>query len=199
MGHYYDYDTTLESDVKELNFTLRGNSFVFHTDRGVFSRNTIDFGSRLLIESYQFTETTQSILEVGCGYGPISLAIARDFDGEVIGIDVNERAIELANENAELNGVSNVSFTLSNVFEHIDQKYDSIMTNPPIRAGKKIVHQICLEGYDYLNNQGEMWVVIQKKQGAPSLIEKMKSVYQSVKIVKKSKGYYIICAKRVDS
>jgi 16S rRNA (guanine1207-N2)-methyltransferase len=138
-------------------------------------------------------------LDVGCGYGPISLSLSRHFDGDILGIDVNPRALELARENKEINEIDNVTFKESYIYEGIDQKYDSIITNPPIRAGKSVVHDICIGGYEYLNNLGEMWVVIQKKQGAPSLIAKMKEVYQKVNVVKKSKGYYIICGIRVDS
>lgn len=113
-------------------------------------------------------------------------------------IDVNERAVALARENAQLNHIRNVEIFVSDVYEAVkDKKFQVILTNPPIRAGKEIVHRIFSEGYDLLENDGEMWVVIQKKQGAPSALKKLQEIYQEVEEADRSKGYYIFRAKKI--
>ncbi|KAA0544111.1 class I SAM-dependent methyltransferase [Bacillus sp. BGMRC 2118] len=196
--HYYSQNPSVESKPVRFQFTLRGSSFEFTTDQGVFSKNEIDFGSRLLIESFEMPSTEGKILDVGCGYGPIGLSIAKEFATRKVDmVDVNERAMTLAKKNAEINGIHNVNIYYSDALRNIDyEEYAVILTNPPIRAGKKTVHEIFETGYSKLKPNGEMWIVIQKKQGAPSAIEKLKSMFTSVDVIAKSKGYFIICAKK---
>lgn len=195
--HYYSEKPTVESDRKTWQYTLRNHLFTFQSDRGVFSKNEVDFGSRLLIETFVMPNVSGDVLDVGCGYGPIGLTIAKEFERKVQMIDINERAIELAKDNARLNGVTNVNIYQSNLFENVkDQKFAAVLTNPPIRAGKQVVHEIFDKSYDYLVNGGELWIVIQKKQGAPSAIEKLKELFSEVEVVEKKKGYYIIMARK---
>jgi 16S rRNA (guanine1207-N2)-methyltransferase len=196
--HYYSQKPTVESDRKSWSFTLKGHPFTFQSDRGVFSKNEVDFGSRLLIESFTLPDIHGDILDVGCGYGPIGLSVAKNFQLHVDMIDINERAVELAKDNAKFNSVGNVKIFQSDLFENIesDRKYVAILTNPPIRAGKKIVHSIFEKAYNHLEVGGELWIVIQKKQGAPSAIEKLNELYAEVDVVEKKKGYFIIKAKK---
>ncbi|APH06674.1 class I SAM-dependent methyltransferase [Bacillus weihaiensis] len=197
-NHYYSEKPTVESDRKTWSFTLKGNTFTFHSDRGVFSKNEVDFGSRLLIDAFEIPEVSGDVLDVGCGYGPIGLTIAKHYGRNVDMIDVNERAVELSKDNAKVNGISNVSVFQSDLFEKIDEEksYAVILTNPPIRAGKAVVHQIFELSEKHLVQSGELWVVIQKKQGAPSAIEKLNELFSEVEVVEKKKGYYIIKAKK---
>ena len=105
--------------------------------------NEVDFGSRLLIEAFQVPDIKGDILDVGCGYGPIGLSLAKEFqDRKVHMVDVNERALELAKENAANNRIGNVHIFQSSVYENVDGMYAAILSNPPIRAGKDIVHEI---------------------------------------------------------
>ncbi|MFE8703820.1 class I SAM-dependent methyltransferase [Cytobacillus sp. FJAT-54145] len=196
--HYYSREQKVESNPTYWDFTLRSNKLRFKTDSGVFSKNEVDFGSRLLIESFTLPEVQGDILDVGCGYGPIGLSIAKEnSDRQVHMIDVNERAINLAKENAQLNNISNVSIYESDRFEKVSQRsFAAILTNPPIRAGKKIVHDILEQSYEYLVEGGELWVVIQKKQGAPSAIDKLTEIYGEVETVEKKKGYFILKVKK---
>ncbi|KEZ49164.1 MULTISPECIES: class I SAM-dependent methyltransferase [Metabacillus] len=198
-NHYYSQQPEALSDRKSWTYTLRGNSFHFQSDRGVFSKNEVDFGSRLLINTFALPKTDGDLLDVGCGYGPIGIALAKEFgDRTVDMIDINERAVQLAKENAEANGVKNVRIRTSNLFENVDpsKKYAAILTNPPIRAGKKTVHEIFEKSYHSLCPGGELWVVIQKKQGAPSAMAKLSEMFKDVAAVKKDKGYYIIRAEK---
>jgi 16S rRNA (guanine1207-N2)-methyltransferase len=196
LEHYYSRTQKVESDPKFWDYTLKNNHFRFKTDNGVFSKKEVDFGSRLLIEAFEMPDVNGSVLDVGCGYGPIGLSVARTFPNRTVHmVDVNERALTLTKENAELNQISNVkiyeSDRLSTVVE-VD--FAVILTNPPIRAGKKVVHEIFEQSYQHLVPNGEMWVVIQKKQGAPSAVEKLNEIFSAVEIVEKDKGYFILKA-----
>jgi 16S rRNA (guanine1207-N2)-methyltransferase len=170
--------------------------FRFKTDNGVFSKKEVDFGSRLLIEAFVLPNVEGPVLDVGCGYGPIGLSIAKNYPERIVHmIDVNERAIELAMANARQNAVDNVEIYESDTLINVKQSnFAAILTNPPIRAGKKTVHDIFEQSFEHLVSQGELWVVIQKKQGAPSAIEKLKELFTTVDTIEKSRGYFIIKA-----
>ncbi|MEH6857062.1 methyltransferase, partial [Priestia megaterium] len=85
----------------------------------------------------------------------------------------------------------------SSCYENVKEtNFAAILSNPPIRAGKKVVHEILEKSLDHLADQGELWIVIQKKQGAPSALAKLESLFNEVEVVEKKKGYYIICAKK---
>ncbi|MBB6447521.1 class I SAM-dependent methyltransferase [Bacillus benzoevorans] len=196
--HYYSRTQNVESDPKNWDFTLKGTRFRFKTDNGVFSKKEVDFGSRLLIETFTMPETQGDVLDVGCGYGPIGLAVAKHWPERMVHmVDVNLRAIGLAKDNSELNGISNVKIYESDRLSAVSNlRFAAILTNPPIRAGKKTVHEIYEESFECLLPGGELWVVIQKKQGAPSTIDKLFELFGNVETVVKKKGYYIIKAIR---
>jgi len=201
-NHYYSKNPSIESDPKYWDFTLRDRKFRFKTDNGVFSKKEVDFGSRLLIETFSLPAGVEGdLLDVGCGYGPIGLSIAHAYpDTKVEMVDVNERAIQLAQENAALNQISNVNIHESNIFSSVTHtSFAAVLTNPPIRAGKQVVHEIFEKSYEHLVPGGELWVVIQKKQGAPSAMEKMESLFGNVDVVAKKKGYFILMSKKIDS
>lgn len=195
-NHYYTSRPTVAHDVKEFRFELRGHSFRFKTDAGVFSKERIDFGSVLLIEEMEIRETDE-VLDIGCGYGPIGITAAcLATKGRVLMVDINERAVELAKNNIVLNQNFNAEVKVSNLFDQVDanRQFDVILTNPPIRTGKETVHQIFEAAYSYLKPKGSLWVVIQKKQGAPSAMKKLEALYSDVVKVVQDKGYWIIKA-----
>jgi len=193
-NHYYQTNPTSSHEILKWSFELFDKNFQFITDSGVFSKNTIDYGSRVLIQAFSWEKLPEgSILEVGCGYGPIGLAIAYASGRQVEMTDVNERAVSLAKQNANQNQIENVDIHLSDVYDSVYKKdYAAILSNPPIRAGKKVVHQIIEEGYQYLLSAGTLTIVIQKKQGAPSAQKKMTEISGNAEVIKKDKGYYII-------
>ncbi|WP_282943679.1 class I SAM-dependent methyltransferase [Paenibacillus sp. RC67] len=193
--HYYSQKPTAAHDVHTVEETLRGRKFTFVTDAGVFSKKGVDYGSKVLIAAMQLPEDAQ-VLDVGCGYGPIGLAAAYCVPrGKVTLVDINERALELARSNAQRNQIVNVDILQSDkLAEVLDRKYDVVLTNPPIRAGKETVHQIFEQAYEVLEPNGSLWIVIQKKQGAPSAFAKLESLFSKVVEVDKDKGYRIIKA-----
>ncbi|MFV0560420.1 MAG: class I SAM-dependent methyltransferase [Enterococcus sp.] len=195
MGnHYYTENPDSEHDLVQWSFELKGKNFQFVTDAGVFSRETIDYGSRVLIDTFTWDELPEgTILDVGCGYGPIGMSIAYASERPVEMIDVNLRAVGLAEGNAKRNQVTNVDVHQSNIYSEVHQQaYAAILSNPPIRAGKQVVHEILTGAYPLLKSGGTLTVVIQKKQGAPSAQKKMKETFGNVEIVTKDKGYYIL-------
>lgn len=199
MNHYYTNNENLEHHYETIDFTLRQMKMVFTTDNGVFSKKTVDFGTRVLLEAFDASQLPEgALLDVGCGYGPIGLTLAKTEERLVDMVDVNERALDLTRGNARLNHVTDeVHIFHSSVYEEVTKKdYAAIITNPPIRAGKEIVHQILSGAYEHLQTGGELWVVIQKKQGAPSAQKKMAEVFGQCEIVTKKKGYFILRSKK---
>ncbi|MFY3792643.1 class I SAM-dependent methyltransferase [Ureibacillus sp. MALMAid1270] len=197
--HYYSKKPQIESSPRHFKFNLLGNSFLFETDRGVFSKSEVDFGSRTLIETFQMPEVEGVIMDIGCGYGPIGLSIAKQNPDRIVYMmDVNERAVLLAKKNAETNGVQNVRIFGSDGVTAVDEDVQAaaILTNPPIRAGKEVVFKFYDGAYEKLVPNGELWVVIQKKQGAPSTVAHLEERFAVVEVVEKKKGYWIIKAKK---
>ncbi len=193
--HYYSKRPTVQHDVQVIEEMLRGRKFTFFTDAGVFSKKGVDYGSKHLIETMELPITAR-VLDVGCGYGPIGLtAAALCREGHVTMVDINERAVELSQENAKRNGIANVTILQSDLLERVKgQTFNAVLTNPPIRAGKETVHRIFIDAYDCLVPGGALWVVIQKKQGAPSAMTKLESIYAEVAELSKDKGYRILKA-----
>lgn len=199
MSHYFTTDHTLKHQHQTLELNICDIHLSLTTDRGVFSRHVIDFGSRVLIENVALNGF-KKVLDMGCGYGPIGLFIARSKkDADIILADINERAIDLTRENIKRNNISNAQVIKSDLFNQIDESFDLIVTNPPIRAGKHIVFGIYEGAYHHLNDGGSLYVVIQKKQGAPSSVKKLEALFGSCKIVTKKNGYWILLAKKLKS
>lgn len=193
MGHYFLNDNNIESNVKKLKYTFKGKVLDLETDRGIFCKDHIDFGTNILLNNLPEFKGSLKVVDVGCGYGLIGLCIAKAYpEFEVNMIDVNQRALDIAIKNARFNKIGNAKIFESDVYKNVDEHFDVIITNPPIRAGKSVVHEIVINGYEKLNTNGRIFVVIQKKQGAPSLIAKMEEVYDEVNIINKEKGYFII-------
>ena len=195
-NHYYTKNPETESKETSWTFPLRDREFRFISDSGVFSKKTVDFGSRLLIETFRLNEEVAGdILDVGCGYGPMGLALAHAYPARLVEmVDVNERALSLARRNAEANNIRNVKVYESNTYDQVPQErqFAAIVSNPPIRAGKQVVHCILSEAHTHLLLGGTLTVVIQKKQGAPSAQQKMLDVFGNVAVIARDKGYWII-------
>ena len=189
MSHYFTNDN-LESNLKKVIVNVHDKKFVFNTDNGVFSKRGLDFGSKTLIDTLLSLDISGKCLDVGCGYGALGIILSSFFNLDVDMIDVNKRAVHLAVMNLKENDVSARAF-YSNVYENVDKKYDIIVTNPPIRAGKDIVYKILFGARDYLVLGGALYFVINKDQGAKSVIKDLSAV-ASVTVLKKNKGFFVI-------
>ena len=187
---YYAENPDAAHDIHELRVDLLGEKMTFLTDAGVFSKKMIDFGSQLLLKCLEVNQG-ETVLDVGCGYGPLGLSLAKAYGVQATMVDINNRALDLARQNAERNKVEAKIFQ-SNIYEQVEGKFDHVISNPPIRAGKQVVHEIIEKSEDFLETGGDLTIVIQKKQGAPSAKSKMEDVFGNCEIVKKDKGYYIL-------
>lgn len=192
MSHYFINDPSVKDEYKQFNIELNKQSFTFQTNSGVFSKNGLDFGTKLLLEAIEVKDEYTKILDMGCGYGPIGIFIAKENPKvKMVMADINQRALAQAKVNLKLNQVE-AEIIESNLFSNISENFDMIITNPPIRTGKQNVFKLYEDAYENLNTNGQLWIVIQKKQGAPSTIEKMKELFGNCEIVTKKKGYYIL-------
>lgn len=190
MGQYFT-NQKLKSNIKKINCLVRRKKFEFYTDNGVFSKDGLDFGSRLLLDFIPLEEVGGKVLDLGCGYGIIGIIINKITGAIVHMVDVNLRALHLADMNIELNKCENIYAYESNCYESIDEKFNSIITNPPIRAGKKVVYEMIMGAKDYLEKDGKLFLVIRKQQGAKSMIRDLGEIYNVSVLVKKS-GYYVL-------
>ena len=187
---YYAENPDAAHDIHDLRVELLGHKMTFLTDAGVFSKKMIDFGSQLLLKCLE-VEKGERVLDVGCGYGPLGISLVKAYGVQATMVDINNRALDLARKNAERNQVSATIFQ-SNIYEQVEGKFDHVISNPPIRAGKQVVHEIIEKSMDFLEDGGDLTIVIQKKQGAPSAKAKMEDVFGNCEIIKKDKGYYIL-------
>lgn len=196
MGQYFDNDESLKHENRVIEFTFEGEAYTLKSDSGVFSKSELDYGSELLLKSlYKINKDLgENVLDLGCGVGPIGLILARlDPNRHVTLSDVNDRALQLTTENAKSLGVSDrVQIVHSDVYLNLNSTYDAIISNPPIRAGKKVTYRIYDEAGAHLNDGGSLIIVIRVAQGALSVKKHLESVFPEVKIIAKKKGYCVI-------
>lgn len=199
MSHYYTNDPTLAQHEHILDVTVKDVSVRLITDSGVFSKSGLDYGTRILLESIALPPDTHDVIDMGCGYGPISIVLAKKHPKMTIyAYDVNERAVELTLKNSQLNGLENVKAQVSFLFDHAIKEADVVVTNPPIRAGKQTVFALYEGAKKVLKYGGLLYVVIQKKQGAPSSVTKLTELFGSVDIIERSGGYWVLLAKKLE-
>ena len=193
MSHYFQDDPNLASNIKTISFEVNGITMNLLTDNGVFSKNRVDEGSLAFLRVILPLELGKNILDLGCGYGTIglTLAIAKK-EARVTLADINSRALALCRRNAELNNVSQrVTILQSDIYEKIEGPYDSIVVNPPIRAGKAVTYRMYEESKQYLIDGGSLYIVIRKAQGAESAAKYIESLYGNIKLLDRHKGYHI--------
>ena len=191
MSHYFSNDESLKSEIKKIDVIINEKHFSFYTDNGVFSKKGLDFGTRSLLEA--LPDIKGRVLDFGCGYGPIGIYLKKTFNCDVDMIDINERSIGLAIKNASLND-ADVNIFKSDIYSNVTEKYDYIITNPPIRVGKKVLYEILVNAKEHLNLDGEVIFVINKDQGAKSTMKDLEKYYK-VNLLEKTKGFYIISLK----
>lgn len=192
MSHYYTDNKDLVSNRSEFTYYFANDVFRFTTDNGVFSKNGIDYGSYVLIKTIYRKNLGNSFLDLGSGYGPIGIII-KHFNPElrVEMVDVNSRAIELCNINAQNNHCEIIVHLCDDILT-LDNNFDSISLNPPIRAGKAVIYSLYEKAKEKLNENGHLYIVIRKAQGAKSSISKLETLFMNVEIINKDGGYYVI-------
>ncbi len=191
MSHYFTNDE-IKSNEKIYVTKINDIELKLYTDNGVFSKNKLDFGTRTLLENLEIDRFKGDILDFGCGIGPIGIYLSLKTKEKIDMIDINKRSISLAIKNSRLNN-ANTNVFESNIYEKINKKYDFIVSNPPIRVGNEVLYKILFEAKEHLNENGELWIVINKDQGAKTITKKLEQFYD-VTIVEKNKGFYVIKA-----
>ena len=196
MSQYFDNDKNIKSERKIIKFNFDNKVFSIYSDNGVFSKDRFDYGTRVLLNSFDIDKLSGNVLDLGCGLGVVGIILGTFNKGINIDmVDINERAIDLAKNNLVLNNVKANVF-VSDIYSNIDNKYDFIITNPPIRAGKNIIRGFLLGSYDYLKDDGILYFVMRKDHGVKSMIKEL-SVKFNTSIVNKDKGFYVVlCTKK---
>lgn len=197
MEHYYTSDPSVKSEEREIEYEIAGNQFKFITDNGVFSKNHVDIATSFMVKTI-YEEVKGDVLDVGCGYGVIGITMAKNSNvNSVTMLDVNHRALELAKRNAEKNKVSDkIKIVESDGFEKINENYDTIITNPPIRAGKSVIYKMYEDAKEHLKDGGTLYLVINKKHGAPSTITFLNTLFGNCEVLDKKTGFNVIkCVK----
>ena len=191
MSQYFDNDKNIKSDKRLINFNFNNRNFSMYSDNGVFSKDKFDYGTRVLLENIDICYLTGKVLDLGCGIGVVGVILGTFNKSISIDmVDVNERAIGLANENIKLNNV-NANIFISDVYSNVNDKYDYIITNPPIRAGKDVIRRFLVGAKNYLCDKGILYFVMRNDHGVKSMVKELESVYK-VEIVCRDKGFYVV-------
>ena len=193
--HYYTTSPDSKSDIRMIPYEAGGKKYEFYTDHGVFSISRVDHGTDILIntvlEDYE-PEEPGAILDMGCGYGPIGIVMADQYrPSPVVMLDVNERAMELAGRSASLNRVAD-SVTIVKEDQLEGMRFQMVVTNPPIRAGKQTIYHLFALAQEKLLDGGSLYVVIRKNQGADSAVKELKRLFGNCETIEKKSGFHIL-------
>ena len=196
MSHYFVNDDKVVSKPRSMCYSINGVDFSLESDNGVFSKNELDKGSELLIKELLPINLGENILDIGCGIGVIGLTLAYFTPSlKVCLSDVNTRALSLCSANANSLKLSQrVTILQSDIYEKIEGKYSSIVSNPPIRAGKKVTYEIYRGALEHLVDSGSLYIVIRKNQGALSVKSYLEELFGNVALLAREKGYYVLKA-----
>ncbi|MFC9086620.1 class I SAM-dependent methyltransferase [Nocardiopsis dassonvillei] len=184
--HYFDSDPGAASRPSTADLVLPDLHLRLRTDRGVFSPDKVDLGTRVLLESVPAPPEGGRLLDLGCGYGPIALTMASRAPGaRVLGVDVNARAVGLARRNAAEHGLGNARFAVVGpegglsaeqgaagedvAAEDLLGPFDAVWSNPPIRVGKGVLHSMLRTWLGRLTPEGVAHLVVQRHLGSDSL------------------------------
>lgn len=201
MSHYFSEVQDVKSVKKIINYEIKNEKFEFLTDNGVFSKTKVDFGTDVMLRTF-LNENKKleniRILDIGCGYGVVSVVVKRFFEkAKILSTDVNERALELTKENIQKNNrTDDFEVRKSFVFDNISENFDVILSNPPIRAGKQVIFEIYEKSFFHLNKNGKFYCVIQTKHGAKSTKKKLEELFGNCTTLVIEAGYRIFrCVK----
>ncbi len=198
MQHYFIEKEHNKEDYFEFEDTIADMTFKFRSCDSIFSKDEIDEGTRTLLNTiFDKLELKGAGLDLGCGYGVIGMSIIKKLGLNCDMIDVNGTAVELSTHNLMANGIrSGANVFKSNGFENVSNTYDFIVTNPPIKTGKKLLFELMEGCFSHLKEGGTLTLVIRKDHGEESLKKKLIEVFGNCEILKRNKGFYILhCVK----
>ena len=190
--HYYTEMPTSAHDERRIALRALGNDLTFITDAGVFSRDGLDRGTEVLLDA--LPALSGRVLDLGCGGGAVGVALGRRWPAlDIVMTDINSRAVELARRNLTENGVK-ATVVQGDGFAAVEGRFDAIVTNPPIRAGKAVIYDLFAQARDHLKPDGALYVVIRKQQGAPSALKYLKEIYVRAETVGRGSGFHVLRA-----
>ena len=190
--HYYTENPNSAHDERRIALRALGNDLTFVTDAGVFSRDGLDRGTEVLLEALPPLEGR--VLDLGCGWGAVGVALGKRYPAlNIVMTDINSRAVELARRNLAENGVT-AAVLQGDGFDAVEGRFNAIVTNPPIRAGKAVIYGLFARARDYLEPDGALYVVIRKQQGAPSALKYLKEIYSRAETVDRASGFHVLRA-----
>lgn len=188
MDQYFASEPQSQSKPVTYTYAYRGRTFEFKTDAGVFSKGETDFGTDLLLNA--LPELSGRTLDLGCGFGAIGVCLAKTYPADVVLSDVNRRALSLARENLQINGAQ-AQVIESDGLADIAGTFSQIITNPPIRAGKKVIYSLFAQCKERLLPGGSLYLVIRKQQGADSARAYLEGLFAEVSVLERKKGFYV--------
>lgn len=192
--HYFSEQPETQTTTHPIEFELEGKTFNLTAASGTFSSTRLDAGTKILLTESAFFPDSGTILDIGCGWGPISIAIAAlRPNTRVLGLDVNTRSLELASANASALGLKNFKAVRAPEIAE-DQLFDGIWSNPPIRVGKAVLHELMQTWIPKLKPGASAMLVIQKQLGAESFQKWLESSFEGFTVTRHSidKGYRVI-------
>lgn len=192
MSHYYEEDPNLESKPCTVHFEMNSHPFVLNSDSGVFSASKLDTGTAILLETVlQQAKPVRTVLDLGCGIGPVGVVLGSLWNARVLGIDTNAKAARLARDNYR-NAHVEGRVLVQDGLQDLDEKFDCILLNPPIRTGKQTIYRLFSEAADHLTDQGALWIVIRKQHGAASAVDYLEKSGLDVRRVSRDKGFWVL-------
>jgi 16S rRNA (guanine1207-N2)-methyltransferase len=193
VEHYFSEKQKSDDSRFEIQIKLRNDSFAIMSASGIFSKAELDTATKLLIENSSIGE---KILDLGCGYGVVGISILRRHkDANVYFSDVNERALDLTAENLKKLNLKG-TVVKSNVFDNLNENFDTILTNPPMAAGRKVCYQIIEDSYKHLDKEGTLQLVARHNKGGKTLSEKMEEVFGNVEAIAISGGFRVYLSRK---
>ena len=196
MSQYFEDDKNVKSELFSYDATILGKKYTFFSDNGVFSKEHLDFGTLLLIEEFKNPDIQGLLLDLGCGNGVIGISLAKEYNRDLVMIDINPKATNLAKMNAITNMVKCEIITCDSI-SGVEQDFACILTNPPIRAGKKVIYNFFDEAYAHLKQNGELWFVMRRNHGVESAIKKIDELFSNHEVVKRKNGFWIVKTKKL--
>ncbi|NLY63298.1 MAG: class I SAM-dependent methyltransferase [Erysipelothrix sp.] len=190
LNHYYKDDQKVLSNRKEIAFRFLDFEYKFETADNVFSKDHVDEGTKLLIETALDSGINSEVLDYGCGYGVVGIILSK-LGYDTLGLDVTDRALELSAINNQKNNTAFKAYKVDDLNIYKD-RFKTILLNPPIRAGKVVIYEMFDNCQKMLASGGQLYVVIRKQHGAASAIKHLQTLFTNVEVIKKSKGFYII-------
>ena len=190
--HYFSPQPQVASEPVQFEATVRGLTFSLVSDRGVFSHGAVDHGSRLLAETMQLPQQGQ-ILDLGCGWGILGMVAAKlSPEAHITLIDVNERATELAADNLRRNHIGNAEVIFGDAPVILgERRFDAIVCNPPIRAGRQQVLRLIEDAAGRLTEGGSLWLVVRTDKGAKALARDISGGFADIEAVAIKGGFRV--------